>query len=70
MKIIEGFDKVKDQYCPGRRRAGITGDDEREKTVRQIIDDVRDRGDAALFEYTEKFDGVKLTSLEVDQGGD
>ena len=40
---------------------------ERERVVRQIVDDVRQRGDAALYDYTEKFDGVKLTSLEVDK---
>ena len=33
--------------------------------VAAIIADVRERGDAALFEYTERFDRVKLTSLEV-----
>ncbi len=33
--------------------------------VREIIQDVRDRGDAALFEYTERFDGVRLSRLEV-----
>jgi histidinol dehydrogenase len=66
MKIIEGFDKAK----PLLSRQSITGladDAEREKTVRQIIEDVRRRGDAALFEYTQKFDGVKLTSLEVSK---
>jgi len=36
-----------------------------EKTVADIIADVRLRGDAALFDYTERFDKVKLTSLEV-----
>lgn len=35
------------------------------KTVSDIIDDVRKRGDKALFEYTEKFDGAKLSSLKV-----
>ena len=33
--------------------------------VRDIIADVRARGDAALFEYCEKFDKVKLNELEV-----
>ena len=37
--------------------------DDREQTVRQVINDVRRRGDAALLDYTLKFDGVKLTSL-------
>ena len=66
MEIVEGFDKAK-LILSRQARQRITGDDDREKTVRQIIDDVRERGDAALFYYTEKFDGVKLTSLEVDR---
>jgi histidinol dehydrogenase len=35
--------------------------------VRQIIADVRQRGDAALFDLTLKLDGVKLDTLEVSQ---
>lgn len=34
-------------------------------TVAAIITDVAGRGDAALLEFTEKFDGVKLKTLEV-----
>src|SRR4030043_129977 len=65
MKIIAVFDKAKSILS---RQAGqnIAADDDREKTVRQIVNDVRQRGDAALFDYTRKFDGVKLTSLEID----
>ena len=37
------------------------------KTVGEIIADVRARGDEALFEYTEKFDKAKLTSLKVSK---
>ena len=33
--------------------------------VRQIIDTVVKEGDAALYDYSERFDRVKLTSLEV-----
>lgn len=33
---------------------------EQEARVKEIIEDVRARGDEALFYYTEKFDGVKL----------
>lgn len=35
--------------------------------VSEIINDVKKRGDAALFEYTERFDKVKLTSLRVSE---
>ena len=34
-----------------------------ERTVRAIIADVRARGDAAVLEYTRKFDGVKARSI-------
>ena len=35
--------------------------------VTDIIDNVRKKGDKALFEYSEKFDKAKLTSLEVTE---
>ena len=36
-----------------------------EATVAEIIRNVRERGDAALLEYTEKFDKASLSSLKV-----
>ncbi len=33
--------------------------------VSKIVEDVRKRGDKAIIEYTEKFDGVKLNSIKV-----
>lgn len=33
--------------------------------VREIIHEVRTRGDQALFDYARRFDGVELTALEV-----
>ncbi|MBL7165289.1 MAG: histidinol dehydrogenase [Dehalococcoidales bacterium] len=41
--------------------------DEREQAVRRIINDVSSRGDTAVREYTQKFDGVALDSLEVSR---
>ncbi len=35
--------------------------------VRGILDDVRARGDAALYDLTEKFDHVRLSSLKVSR---
>ena len=35
--------------------------------VREIVKQVRERGDEALYEYCERFDGVKLSSLLVSQ---
>ena len=38
-----------------------------EDAVAGILSDVRENGDEALYRYCEKFDGVRLTSLEVTQ---
>ena len=38
-----------------------------EAIVADIIENVRQRGDAALLEYTEKFDKAKLAALQVTQ---
>jgi histidinol dehydrogenase len=44
------------------RRAG--SDSETRDAVRRILDDVLDRGDAAVAEYTRRFDGVDLAPRE------
>jgi len=36
------------------------------EVVREIIDDVRARGDAALFEYTSRFDRLDLTAESIE----
>ncbi len=65
MKIIEGFEPAK--AALSRRTSTEFYQNDLEPKVRQIIDGVRNRGDAALLDYTEKFDGVKLSSLEVSK---
>ena len=78
MKIIEGFKSAKsalNRQTPaefysvspalGQRLKEMFGTDDPEQAVRQIINEVRNRKDAALFDYTLKIDGIKLTSLEV-----
>ena len=47
------------------RRPAAASDAERRTKVAAIIADVRARGDAALLEYTERFDGVRLDALAV-----
>ena len=44
-----------------------TTDMEIERRVYDIIENVRTNGDAALREYSEQFDGVKLDNFKVDQ---
>jgi histidinol dehydrogenase len=60
----------------GRGPAGIVGELRRpggflsqavRDSARRIVEDVRDRGDAALFEYTERFDGVRPGEIRVSK---
>lgn len=43
------------------RRRSTNSFSEQQAKVDKIVADIRERGDEALFEYTERFDGVKLT---------
>ena len=45
---------------------GATPPEGVEATVREILAAVRKRGDAALFEYTEKFDRLELSAATVE----
>lgn len=59
IKIIKNLSEIT------KRNVDISSDIQ-EKTI-EIIKNVRENGDLALFEYGEKFDGVKLTSLQVTE---
>ena len=37
------------------------------ETVQNVIDDIRENGDAALLKYTEKFDGARLDTMLVSE---
>ncbi|QCR33621.1 histidinol dehydrogenase [Lysinibacillus sp. SGAir0095] len=41
------------------------GNEEQLKTVRQVLDDVRENGDAALRKYSEMWDGIQLEDFRV-----
>ncbi len=57
-----------DAITPGRIRARFgTEYKQAEETVRAILDDVRQNGDAALYAYAKKFDHAELTSLLVSE---
>ena len=47
-----------------RRPGGFLSEGVRD-AARRIVDDVRHRGDAALLEYTERFDGVRRQEIQV-----
>ena len=62
MKVFDAFDPSRrDELIrrPALEAKDITAD------VRQILETVRRRGDAALLEFTERFDGVRPASLAV-----
>ncbi len=63
MKIVEGFQSAREALSRQAAKE-VPG---AEQTVRRIIKAVRNRGDAALLYYTRKYDGVRLTSLEVSK---
>jgi len=80
LKIIEGFQLAKSiltrqplaelySVSPAvkQRLKKMFDTEDPEQAVRQIISDVRLRGDAALIDYTVKIDGVNLTSLEISK---
>jgi histidinol dehydrogenase len=52
--------------CELRRPGGFLSEEVRD-AARRIVEDVRDRGDAALLEYTERFDGVRPQEIRVPQ---
>ncbi len=64
MRIIEGYTAAKAALARTQASGEIQAS---EWTVREIVDKVRDGGDTALRYYTEKYDGVKLDSLEVSR---
>lgn len=47
------------------RRPAVEADGDTRSAVRDIIAHVKRRGDAAVLDFTERFDGVKLDSLAV-----
>jgi len=81
LRIIEGFQPAKSVLSrqPGaefpmaspalrqRIKEVFGAEINPEQAVRQIINEVQTRGDAALYDYTLKIDGVKLASLEVSK---
>lgn len=62
IKIIKGTEANKMKKILQRN---YEGNKEIEEKVREIIESVKEKGDTALQEFTERFDGVKLKSEEL-----
>lgn len=61
MKIIKtGSKEMKEALATISSRGDVDHRKE-EETVKEIIVDIKERGDEALFEYTKKFDGADIT---------
>ncbi|WP_457627467.1 histidinol dehydrogenase [Persephonella sp.] len=66
MKIVDlrGKDYTKSRELEELIRRSEMEVDQYEESVKKILKDVKERGDEAVIEYTEKFDGIKLSPEE------
>lgn len=65
MRVVWTQNTSREQIVALLRRSLALDDAEVESRVRAILNDVASRGDDALREYTARFDGVQVTSIEV-----
>ena len=63
LELIDGREQSTPVFIP--RPHPVVGAADPGETVRGIIDEVRLKGDEALIELTERFDGVRLADLAV-----
>lgn len=61
MRIVTLNNETKQDLLAKLLRRSPNQYPEQEKTVAEILANVRERGDEAVLEYTERFDGVRLT---------
>ena len=65
MKIVKLDNESKKNLLDDLLKRSPNNYDEYTATVNNIVNDVRARGDEALFEYTEKFDKIKLDANSI-----
>lgn len=68
LELIDGREQMTPVHIP--RPRPISSGQDPQASVTAVVDDVRLRGNDALLEYTQKFDGVRLTPdrIQVDPG--
>jgi len=64
MKVRRLSQTTADEIAALKRRSGLDIEDLL-PSVRPVVEDVRSRGDAALLEYTTRFDGVRLSAANL-----
>ena len=68
IRTIRGNDRrALDEWLAHLAARSVALDAELMKTVTAIVDDVRTRGDAALIDYTARFDKVQLSELRISE---
>jgi histidinol dehydrogenase len=67
VRRIDARDSPASEVAAELRRPGGFLSAEIRDVARRIIEDVRDRGDEALLEYTERFDGVRPEPVRVPE---
>jgi len=66
MKVIHTEDVIFEKEFNRIKDRGIAIDETLKAAVREIVDDVAKRGDAALFEYTKRFEQISLNADTVE----
>ncbi|MBQ8852322.1 MAG: histidinol dehydrogenase, partial [Oscillibacter sp.] len=61
---IYEFDKISPEQILNR---DIQAEEDVSRAVDEVIANIRKNGDAALKDYTKRFDGVELESLQVTE---
>lgn len=67
MRLISSKDRGFESVLSSVRGRGLSDTARVEKAVTEILVAVKRRGDKAVMEYTRRFDGVRLSRLEVAQ---
>ncbi|HET7478775.1 MAG TPA: histidinol dehydrogenase [Rubrobacteraceae bacterium] len=64
-RTLDARDRNPEEFVRELRRPGGFLSPKVRDAARRIVEDVRERGDAALIEYTERFDGVRPDPIRV-----
>lgn len=62
MKVVDLNENTKNDLLNSLLKRSPSQYGEYEATVKEILDNVREKGDQALFEYTSKFDGCEINA--------
>jgi histidinol dehydrogenase len=65
MRIVKLTEKEKNNILENMLKRSPNQYDKYQDTVNEILDTVKEKKDAALFEYTQRFDGAEITSQTI-----